>query len=90
MKGGTILHNMDTWKSLSPLWEYRKLKGLKLSEVGQAMGLSLATISDYERCRVRCSTDKLTRLSMLYGVEPMRLIREYELWTALKPRKPVS
>ena len=90
MKGGTILHNMDTWMSLSPLWESRKLKGLTLSEVGRAMGLSFCTISDYERCRVCCSTDKLVRLATIYSVEPMRLIREYELWRALRPKKGTS
>ncbi len=57
-----------------------------MKHAGKALCRSYKTISAYERCDRRCTTDQLRILASLYGVSALTFVREYELWIALSPR----
>ena len=78
-------NNRRTWAVRCPLKKYRMLNGLTMREVYGALGLGISTLSMYEQGDRRCPTHLVDRLAKLFGVEPLDLVVEYELWRALAP-----
>lgn len=74
-----------TWVRNNPIKQARRMAGLHSNDLANTVGVRDCTFRRWECGMRRPTLEHLEQTARALGIEPTTLVKEYEIWRALRP-----